>query len=227
MINAIIFDLDNTLIDFTETKNTVIAESVKAMVDAGVSDDVASLLREFSAFYWRTGIEDQHIFQKFLYKKYGKVDYRVLAHAIIAYRRAKGGLLRPYPGARRMLISLKSMGQKLAILSDAPKLEAYIRLCQVGLDDFFDVILTTTDTKKLKPHSHCFLLAVQELGIPSKECLMVGDMPQKDVLGAKRLGMKTVFAAYGHRKPPTHHGADFVAHSVLDIVDIVRKVNKR
>ena len=147
-LRAVIFDLDNTLIDFTETKNLVIREAVKAMIDAGLDEQFAELHKAFSAYYWSHGIEDQHIFQKFFMQRYGKVDYKVLAYAILAYRKAKSGLLRAYPGAKMLLVRLKGMGLKLALLSDAPKLEAYLRLCAVGFDDFFDVILTKDDVGK-------------------------------------------------------------------------------
>ena len=226
MHKAIIFDIDNTLIDFVDTKNAVIAESVKAMVDAGIAQDVEHLQEKFSQFYWKVGIEDQKIFQKFLSQEFGTIEYRVLAHAIIAYRKAKNGLLRPYPGTKRTLIALKAMGLQLAILSDAPKLEAYIRLCQVGIDDFFDLIVTIDDTHALKPAAKGFQLLTQKLQVLPADCIMIGDMPHKDVLGAKRLGMTTIFAAYGHKKPVQRHGADFVVHNVLEIVDVVQNLNK-
>jgi len=222
MTHAIIFDLDNTLIDFVETKNLVIQESVKAMIDAGLKANYEALLKEFSAYYWKHGIEDQKIFQKFFLEKYGKIDYKVLAHAILAYRKTRSGLLSPYPGARRMLTELKQQGFKLAILSDAPKLEAYLRLCSVGFDDFFDVILTKEDTKALKPHSRGFIMAAKKLGVELKDCIMVGDRPERDIVGAKKLGMKTIFAKYGNVNTESNE-ADAVANDVSDIVKIVER----
>ncbi|OIO41551.1 hypothetical protein AUJ62_02660 [Candidatus Pacearchaeota archaeon CG1_02_32_21] len=222
MTRAIIFDLDNTLIDFVETKNLVIQESVKAMIDAGLKANYESLLKEFSSYYWKHGIEEQKIFQKFLKQKYGKIDYKILAHAILAYRKTKNGLLSPYPGAKNMLIALKEKGLKLAILSDAPRLEAYLRLCSVGFDDFFDVILTKDDTKSIKPHAKGFLLAAKKLGVNPKDCVMVGDRPEKDIIGAKNLGMKTIFAKYGNVNAKSNE-ADATANDVSDIAKIVTK----
>ena len=223
MAKAVIFDLDNTLIDFSETKNLVIKESVKAMIDAGLKANYNALLAEFSSYYWSHGIEDQKIFQKFLTQKYGKVDYRVLAHAILAYRRAKNGLLRPYPGARNVLKELRRMGLKLAILSDAPKLEAYLRLCAVGFDEYFDVILTLEDVGMLKPHSKGFIMASNRLNVALNDCVMVGDKLERDILGAKKLGMKTILAKYGNPSE-FRTGADFVAKNVYEIVGIVGKI---
>ena len=163
MIRAVIFDIDDTLIDFTETKNLAIRESVKAMVDKGIDEDFEKLHSEFKKFYWERGIEDQQIFQKFFMERYGKIDYSILASAILAYRKAKEGVLRPYPGAKKLLIQLKEKGMKLAILSDAPKLEAYLRLCAVSFDDFFDLILTKDDVGFSKPHTKGFETIVEKL----------------------------------------------------------------
>jgi putative hydrolase of the HAD superfamily len=221
---AVIFDLDDTLIDFTETKNIAIRESVKAMIDKGLDEPFEKLLKGFTSFYWKKGIEDQHIFQKYLIERYRKIDYRVLAGAILAYRKAKEGVLRPYPGTKDMLISLKNRGYKLAILSDAPKLEAYLRLCAMGLDDFFDAIITKEDTGVLKPNRKAFLTVSKALGVPPSRCIMVGDMPERDIEGAKAMGMKTILVKYALRKFKKGPKADYQAKSVKDIARIVARI---
>ena len=220
MAKAVIFDLDDTLIDFVERKNLVIRESVKAMIDAGLDEDFEGLHRDFSKFYWKKGIEDQKIFQKFLRTRYGKVDYRILAHAILAYRKVNAGLLRPYPGAKDLLIFLRSSGYKLAILSDAPKLEAYLRLCAVGFDEYFDVILTLEDVGMLKPHSKGFVLASKRLNVSLKNCIMVGDRASRDIAGAKKLGMVAIYARYGNSLEKKSDIAHFTANSIRDIKKI-------
>lgn len=219
-MKAIIFDLDDTLIDFVERKNIVIKECVKAMIDSGLDEEYEELLKDFREFYWKQ-IEDQKIFQKYFTKRYGKMDYKVLAHAIIAYRKTNSGLLRPYPGAKNLLIKLKERGYKLAILSDAPKLEAYIRLCNVGFEDFFDVILTKDDVEEMKPSSKAFLKAAKLLGVEATECIMIGDRPSKDIVGAKKLGMKTILAKYGRNADAQ---ADYTANSISDILSIVDRI---
>jgi len=227
MIKAVIFDIDNTLIDFLERKLTVIKESVKAMIDAGLKEDYSSLLKEFTDFYWKNGIENQKIFELFLKTKYKVIDYRVLAYAIIAYRRTNDGLLRPYPGTKAVLIALKEKGYKLGVLSDAPKLQAYTRLCSLGLDNFFDAILTKSDVKFLKPNKKGFKMIANRLGVQLEECIMIGDKITKDISGAKSLGMKTIFAKYGYvegDEPKTNLEADFIANDITDIPSILDKL---
>ena len=225
-MKAIIFDLDNTLIDFIDRKKLVIQESVKAMIDAGINETFEKLHKEFSDFYWKKGIEDQKIFQLFLKKKYGKIDYKVLAHAIIVYRQVNSGLLRPYPGTKRLLISLKKR-YKLAVLSDAPKLSAYLRLFSVGLDDFFDLIISKDDVKVTKPNKKGFLEVAKRLKISPSDCIMVGDMPDKDMIGAKQIGMKTIFAEYGNLKNKNTKHSDYIAKNIMDIEKITLDIDAR
>jgi HAD superfamily hydrolase (TIGR02253 family) len=219
MFKAIIFDLDDTLIDFRERKKVLIKDSVKAMISAGLKEDFDKLYDEFNRFYWDVGIEDQNIFEKFLKKKYGDIDYRILAHAIIAYRRANVRLLKPYPNVVTVLRKLHSKGIKLAILSDAPKLNAYTRLVEVGLDDLFDVIITFDDVKETKPSSKGFRMVVDKLHVKVDECLMVGDNPDRDVIGAKKFGMKICLAKYGRDFSAV---ADYTIDDIEELLGIVK-----
>lgn len=198
MIKAVLFDLDNTLIDFMKMKRIACEEAIDAMIDAGLNLPKKKALDVLYSVYEKAGLEDPRIFQKFLKKVTGRVDYKKLAYAIVAYRQARTGFLHPYPGTKRILIGLKEKGLKLAIVSDAPKLKAWIRLVNMRVDDFFDVVVALEDTGRLKPSRLPFKAALKELGVRAGECLMVGDRPNKDMKGARALGMKTCFAKYGY-----------------------------
>ena len=118
---------------------------------------------------------------------------------------------------------MKDKDFKLAILSDAPKLEAYLRLCSVGFDDFFDVILTKDDIGKAKPHAKGFLMAAKKLGVDIKDCIMIGDRPERDIIGAKKLGMKAVFAQYGNTTGDSPAMADYMLRDITELIDLERK----
>jgi FMN phosphatase YigB (HAD superfamily) len=162
MIKAVIFDLDNTLTDFMKMKRISVEAAVDAMIDAGLSIPKKKALDDLYNIYWKEGIEDPKIFQKFLKKATGKIDYNKLAYAIVAYRKARTAFLHSYPGTKRTLIDLKKKGLRLAIVSDAPKLKAWIRLVNMGIDDFFDVV-GKEDTGRLKPSRLPFRAALKEL----------------------------------------------------------------
>jgi len=217
MIKAIIFDLDNTLIDFMKMKKITCEEAIDAMIDAGLNISKKKALEELYKIYYDVGLEDPTIFQKFLIKVNGKIDYKILASAIVAYRQARIGFLHPYPGTKQTLIRLKEKGMKLAIVSDAPKLKAWIRLINMRIDDFFDIVVGLEDTGKAKPSELPFKMVLKQLDLNPEECIMVGDRPERDMKGAKALGIKTCFAKYGYGKEAKGDW-DFEIESITDLL---------
>ena len=113
-------------------------------------------------------------------------------------------------------------GKKLAIITDAPRLKAWLRLAAMKIGDFFDVVVTFEDTKKHKPDNLPFEAALRKLNLKPGECLMVGDWPERDIKGAKRLGMKTCFARYGNPKIK-RSDADFEIDDIKELLKIAQK----
>jgi putative hydrolase of the HAD superfamily len=220
MIKAIMFDLDNTLIDFIKMKKITCEEAIDAMIDAGLNIPKKKASDELYKIYYEVGLEDPKIFQKFLMKTIGKIDYKILAYAIVAYRQARTGFLHPYPGTKNTLIKLKEKGLKLAVVSDAPKLKAWIRLVNMKIDDFFDVVVGLEDTGKAKPSELPFKMALKQLQVSPDECIMVGDRPERDMKGAKNLGIKTCFARYGYNKP-VKGDWDFEIENISDLIKVI------
>ena len=223
MLKAIIFDLDNTLIDFMKMKRLCSEVAIDGMIDAGLKMPRKKAVKKLFEMYWKHGIEDQNIFSKFLKEVNGEVDDRVLASAIVPYRKLKDGLLTPYPGVRRTLAKLRQKGLKLAIVTDAPRLQAWLRLVAMNLDDYFDFVVAYEDTGKRKPHAMPFNAALKKLNLKAEQCMMVGDWPDRDMVGAKKLGMKTCFAKYGwqFKKPLPKIEADYEIKSIEEISDIL------
>ena len=229
MIRAVLFDLDNTLTDFMHMKRISCDAALTAMLDAGLEIDKAKAENLLFEMYGEYGIEYQRIFQKFLERVNGKVDYRILASAITAYRRSQAGILEPYPRVRTTLIKLKEQGIKLAIVSDAPRMRAWLRITEMNLAEFFDFVVALDDTGKLKPHAAPFTAALEKLAMKPEEILFVGDNPERDIAGAKKFGMKTALAKYGLQNEMKEKAkveaektnADYEINAVQDILKIV------
>jgi len=222
MIKAILFDLDNTLLDFMRMKGIATERAAYAMVDAGLKMDVETASRELFDTYLEVGIESQNAFSEFLKNKTGEVDDRILAAGINAYLKTKESFIEPYPRTVPTLIHLTRQGYKLAIVSDAPRLKALQRLNAMGIQHFFDVVVCLEDTGEAKPSKMPFVKALEKLKVEASEVLMVGDWPEKDIQGAKKLGIKTVFARYGHwRGEIKESGADFEIGSIEGILGVL------
>ncbi len=225
MIKAIIFDLDNTLTDFVKMKDMAIDAAVDAMVDAGLTLPREELRKKIYAVYDEQGIEYQRVFDRFLQDELGRIDYKILASAVVAYRRARDSALVLYPHVSLALMELVKRGLKLAVISDAPGMQAWLRLCHLNLQHFFEHVITFEDTGERKPSPQPFKKALSLLGVSASEALMVGDWPERDVVGAAKLGMKTVFARYGDTFGTVHSGADFEINDIIDLVGIVDQLN--
>jgi putative hydrolase of the HAD superfamily len=220
MIKAAIFDLDNTLIDFMRMKHLSCDAAVSAMIDAGLNVDKQKAIEVLFKLYDKHGLEEKTIFQKFLKKLIKKIDYEILAGGIVAYRRIRTGLLEPYPHVIEVMYELKRRGIKIAIVSDAPRLKVWIRLVSMKINHLFDVVVSFDDTKEFKPSKKPFELAFTKLRLKPFECLMVGDRPERDMRGAKKLGMLTCFAKYGN---PTARSTDsnYEINDIKELLEII------
>lgn len=225
MIKAIIFDLDNTLIDFWNFKIKSVDAAIDAMINAGLNVKKSKAKEIIHELYKKYGMEYKYIFQELLKRVKGKVDVKILSHGLVAYRRTRGNLLVPYKGVKPTLQALKKQGYRLAILSDAPRLKAWVRLVSMQIDKFFDVVITFEDTKQKKPHYLPFRNALKKLRLKSEEVLMVGENIKKDIIGARKLGIKTVFAKYGCiKKPKIKVKTDFEINKIEELLNVVKKL---
>ena len=76
------------------------------------------------------------------------------------------------------------------------------------------------DTGRKKPSAEPFKKAMAALHVKPGECLMVGDWPEKDMIGAKAAGMLTCWAKYGSRFKEGE--ADFVVRDIKEIFKVVQ-----
>ena len=195
-IRAILFDVDNTLIDFMKMKQEAVRAAVAAMIEAGLPMKQLDAECEIWRLYSEYGYEYQKVFQKLLIKHMRKVDYSVLAPGVIAYKRKKEGYLLAYPGVHETLQSLKKK-YKLGVLRDAPRIQVWLRLAVMNLHKTFDAVVTFDDTKKRKPDPATFRKAIEKLRVKPEQIVMIGDNIERDIRGARKFKMRTILAKYG------------------------------
>ncbi len=225
MIRAIVFDLDNTLTDFMKMKEAAINAAIDGMIDAGFRLPRAELRKRIDAVYQERGLEFQRVFDELLEREFGEVDPKILAAGIVAYRRARESELVLYPHAQLVLLELIRRGIKLGVVSDAPRLQVWMRLCALGLQHAFDAVVTFDDTGERKPAPAPFRAVLEKLGVQASDSMMIGDWAERDVVGGKSLGMTTVFARYGDWFDTKVSGADHDIDDLLELIGIVDGIN--
>lgn len=225
MIKAVIFDLDNTLVDFMKMKRMAIEAAVPAMIDAGLEISLEDAIRKVNDIYLEKGIEYQQVFDMFLQETLQKIDYRILASGIVAYRRAREAALIPYPYVYSTLVELIRLGMKLGIVSDAPIKEAWLRLAYMNFHHMFQSVVTFDETGERKPSPVPFKAILQKMDVLPEESIMVGDWVERDIVGAAQIGMKTAFAKYGDTFNTGAHTADYELNDIRDIIPIIKQIN--
>ena len=155
----------------------------------------------------------------------GHIDPKILASGIVAYRRARESSLVLYPHVQMTLLELAKRGIRLGVVSDAPRAQVWLRLSSLSLQHVFDAVVTFDDTGERKPSPAPFREILRRLQADPRESLMVGDWAERDVVGAKSLGMKTVFARYGDTFDTKVSGADYDIGDIWELVAIVDRLN--
>jgi putative hydrolase of the HAD superfamily len=223
-IRAILFDLDNTLVDFLRMKEQACRAAAQAMVTSGLRMSEDEAYSSLMQTYFSVGIESDHAFTEFL-KRAGQLDDKILVAGIDAYQKTKNESLKPYPNVESVLKELRSKGITLSIVTDAPKTKACQRLQKMGIDPYFRFVVAHEDTGSMKDTGQPLLLALQLLreemsDIANSEILMVGDSMIRDLDPAKKMWLKTALSKYGQRKgelgTPDYELADF-----KDLINIV------
>jgi len=222
MIKAVLFDVDNTLIDFMAMKRKASNAAAIAMVRTGLQMDVKLAEKKLFDTYIKN-IEGEHAFEDFLHEHKAYNDRR-LAAALNAYLTVKYKHMKPYSGVKETLTRLQKRGIKLGIVTDAPRIKAFQRLDAMGIADYFEFVVGFEDTHKHKPDSAPFFKALLGVKCKASETLFVGDWQERDMLGAKKVGMKTCWAKYGGNRLGRKIRSDYVAKTFRDITKIVTEV---
>lgn len=179
-IQGIIFDCDGTLTD----SMPVHYRSWKKTFD----DHDITFTEE--RFYAMGGMPSDKIITVM-----GEENGRQLNAAEMAHEKEQNflGLLHDVPPLETVVeVAKREKGhRRLAVASGGFRWVIDRQLAHIGLEDWFDAIVTAEDTEKHKPEPDVFLEAARQLGVPPESCLVFED----SALGleaAERAGMRSV-----------------------------------
>jgi phosphoglycolate phosphatase-like HAD superfamily hydrolase len=116
------------------------------------------------------------------------------------------------------LLARLSGRYKLGVVSTRSIAEQEEFLGRLGLRQYFDVLVGRDTTRRIKPHPQPIRYAAHALGAEPERCLMVGDTTV-DVLAGRRAGTWTcaVLCGYGERNELEHAGADRIIEGTAEL----------
>jgi len=101
-------------------------------------------------------------------------------------------------------------------------------LRRLGIEHYFDVVIATKDVGVNKPDPLPFKKALSALGVAPEKAVMIGDRAACDILGAKRVGMKTILFRFRDRYPEPkgeEEEPDARVHSLKEIPKIIEHLS--
>ena len=123
-----------------------------------------------------------------------------------------------YPGLKEILVDLKSNNYPIGIFTGKGRDSSMITLTKLGVDKYFDLIVTGDDVNNAKPSPEGILKFVNHFGFDPEKVLMIGDSVS-DVIASKEAGVKIASAlwdSYGEEEVKTLK-SDYYFYSVEEL----------
>ena len=171
---GIIFDVDGTL-TFT---NQLIFDSfnhiTKKYLGKNYSDD------EIIALFGPT--------EDVILKEMCKEEYENARKDYYAYYKNNHDIARLYDGIKELIIDINQAGILLSIFTGKGRTSALITLDELGLTNYFDMIVSGDDVENHKPSPEGIIMFLNKHNLNPKEVLMIGDAPS-DIIAARECGV--------------------------------------
>jgi putative hydrolase of the HAD superfamily len=213
MLRAVIFDMDDTLLDWSQREgnwvelnqkhlspiHAYLKESGYVVPDlAGLAEVYADQSRiaweAINPREWDCPRQEDILREtlRALHVETERVDMEQMQ------RLFNWGLIpgvRPFDDSIEVLKALRLAGIRTGLVTNAamPMWMRDAELQETGLLEHLDVRVTAGDVGKLKPHPEPFRVVMQRLSVAPSEAIFVGDRVQDDIAGAQLAGMRAVW----------------------------------
>lgn len=212
-IEAVVFDLDGTLLDTLEDlKDAVNA----ALVHYHLPQRTLEEVREFVG----NGIRKLMIRAVADGENHPEFE-QIFAFFQEYYRQHCNDKTRPYDGIPELMRELQARGIKMAIVSN--KFEAGVKaLNDRFFAEYISLAIGEGEAGKRKPDPEALNLALQQLGVEKEHAMYVGDS-EVDILTARNAGVRCVSVTWGFREEDflVCHEAGVLIHRPLELLEYV------
>ncbi|HZV01992.1 MAG TPA: TIGR02253 family HAD-type hydrolase [Planctomycetota bacterium] len=224
LLDAIFFDVDDTLFSTSQFAEKAREASVDAMIKVGLEIERDVLLQELHEVVAEFTSNYDHHFDQLLRripKRYfkGVNPAIIIAAGVVAYHDTKMRELAPYPDAVELLRALAGVPDLVrGIITSGLMIKQAEKLVRLGVYDLMTptAIFISDQIGINKPNPKLYRRACSDLNLKPARCIYVGDRPRSDVDPPNALGMITVQMKRGgrHEKEegktkPVHEVRDF------------------
>lgn len=220
MIKAVIFDLDETLLNRDSSVRSFIDQQYERL-----KPNLSHILKEN---YVHRFIElDNHgyVWKDKVYQQLIK-EYSIMLspeEMLEDYLQEFKNHCVPFEHLNSMLHNLKKQGLKLGMITNGYGQFQLDNIRALGIENDFDVILISEWEGIKKPNAEIFNRALSKLGVSANESLFVGDHPINDVEAAKKVGMRAVWKRNDARQ---NVEADYIIDHLIEIQDFLKVLQR-
>jgi putative hydrolase of the HAD superfamily len=222
VIEAILFDWNNTLVQFTWDDELLDAGHRAGLAAASSDQDAEAFTARYRELVLNGATPDDPYAD--LLRELGIED-------VDAFMDAEHEVWRPaheaLGSAQAMLAALRGRGLKTALVANSWPDPARLLRGDVeafGLGELFDVIVFSEEVGYRKPQPEIFLHTLGQLGVEPENAMFVGDRLVDDVQGAAQVGMATVQALWFRADDTPGIEPDFMAFTPMDVLNAVRRL---
>jgi len=221
MIKHVLLDIDDTLFPSTEFSSLARKNALNAMISMGLGYDYGELNETLSKLIQKKGSNYPKHFNELCKQLEIKNPGRFIAAAVAAYHNTKTSI-QTYPTTQLTLLKLKERGYKLYIATNGDSIKQWDKLIRLNIALYFREVFVSEEIGRDKD-IFFYKQVLKKLDVQPKECIMVGDREDTDIIPAKKAGIKTVRIISGKYKDiPTI--ADFTIHDILELVELLKNI---
>ena len=186
-VDAVVFDLDGTLIDTLDIYSRILNIALGRLGFQPVAKEIVVDAAREGEFEW------SRVLPGGLGSKMDDTVAQVREIIEGLYKKALHEEAELIPGASEILKKISAMGLKMALVTSTPWEYLQIKLKplrKAGVADLFDVVITSDDVLRKKPAPEPLITSGKRLGVPMERAVYVGDS-RVDIRAGKAAGMQT------------------------------------
>lgn len=208
MLDAIFFDVDDTLVWTSEFARLARRASVEAMVEVGLRMEADQLEQELKEVVAEFASNYDHHFDQLLRRvprrHYKGINQAILvAAAVKAYHETKTQKLHPWPDAVTLLSDLSQLDGNMirGVITSGLSIKQAEKILRLGVYHFLTptAIYISDQIGINKPNVKLYRRACSDLNLKPAHCMYVGDRMTRDIDPANSLGLITVHMVRGGR----------------------------
>lgn len=187
-VDAVIFDLDGTLIDSAPIYYAIIDIVFDRLGLPPVPKSTLLEAMKNGEFEWDLVLPHEMRRRKEQLIEKAREIIDEIAPSMFHDR------IKLIPGTAEALKQLATRGLKLALVTSSLREYMAVKLAplaRAGVADIFEAVITADDVQRKKPHAEPLVMCSQELGLAAGRCVYVGDT-RVDIKAGKAAGMQTV-----------------------------------